>query len=58
MSVAAGSGRIHDGLKFCIVLRLGTTDDFKPDGANMIKLCANDGFVGLTQRKTDTILRI
>ena len=46
MSVAAGSGRIHDGLKFCIVLRLGTTDDFKPDGANMIKLCANDGFVG------------
>ena len=43
MSVAAGSGRIHDGLKFCIVLRLGTTDDFKPDGANMIKLCANDG---------------
>ena len=46
MSVAAGSERIHDGLKFCIVLRLGTTDDFKPDGANMIKLCANDGFVG------------
>ena len=44
MSVAAGSGRIHDGLKFCIVLRLGTTDDFKPDGANMIKLCANTGF--------------
>ena len=31
---------IHEGSKFLIVFRLGTTDDFKPEGAKIIKLCA------------------
>jgi len=38
--LADGSGIIHVGSNFSIVLMLGTIEDFKPEGTRIIKLCA------------------
>ena len=46
MLEAAGSGMTQAGLNFWMVFRLGTTDDFKPEGAKMIKLWAKAGLCG------------
>ena len=46
MFVAAGSGITQEGSKRWIVFKLGTTDAFNPEGANIIKLCANTGLNG------------
>ena len=45
-SLAAGSGITHEGSKFWMVFRLGTTEDFRPEGAKMMKLWANAGLAG------------
>ena len=43
---ANGSGITHAGLNASIVRKLGTMDDFVPDGASTMKLCAKAGFSG------------
>ena len=42
-SVADGSGMTHEGSNSWICLRLGTIDDFRPDGARIMKLWAKAG---------------
>lgn len=43
---AAGSGMTQEGSNRWIVFRLGTTEDFSPEGAKMMKLCAKAGLFG------------
>ena len=48
---ADGSGRTHVGSKSCIFCMLGIMEDFNPDGARIIKLCAKEGLSGSFNEK-------